>query len=247
MQAPDGATRTGSPRFVDPLWHGIPTAIARRFHQICTARTAEVVSEFGLTPLQYGVMVHLTRIPGDGIEQNVLADRINVDRNTASLLVEQLVKMDIVASGSSSDGTTPEAAIALGNGDGTFQTPTVLKLSTFGYADGIALADFTGDGKLDLFAQGIFPGNGDGTFQTIANTNGTVDAPQLLLLSVLGAAVGTDLDGDGHPDLVVGNTVLYAPSPANATSAAWPASGSRSAITEQAPSSKAPATIAANT
>lgn len=100
MQASEGAARTGSPRFagdVDPLWHGIPTAMARRFHQICAARTAEAVSEFGLTPLQYGAMVHLARITGDGIEQNVLADRINVDRNTVSLLVEHLVKMGIVA------------------------------------------------------------------------------------------------------------------------------------------------------
>ena len=100
MQASDGAARAELPlvsRDVDPIWHRIPTAIARRFHQICAARTAEVVGEFGLTPLQYGVMVHLAEITGDGIEQNVLADRVNVDRNTASLLVEQLVKMGIVA------------------------------------------------------------------------------------------------------------------------------------------------------
>jgi DNA-binding MarR family transcriptional regulator len=83
---------------VDPPWHGIPTAIARRFHQICAARSSEVVGEFGLTPLQYGVTLHLDRVTGkSGIEQNVLADRVNVDRNTASLLVEQLVKMGIVA------------------------------------------------------------------------------------------------------------------------------------------------------
>jgi len=100
MQASDDAARTDLRRAaadVDPLWQGIPTAIARRFHQMCAARTAEVVGEFGLTPLQCGVMVHLAPITGDGIEQNVLADRINVDRNTASLLVEHLVKMGIVA------------------------------------------------------------------------------------------------------------------------------------------------------
>ena len=80
-----------------PPWHGVPTAIARRFHQLCIAKTAEVVGEAGLTPLQYGVLIHLSSQTGKpGIEQNVLADRLNVDRNTASVLVEQLVKKGVV-------------------------------------------------------------------------------------------------------------------------------------------------------
>jgi DNA-binding MarR family transcriptional regulator len=84
-------------RKVDPPWHGVPTAIARRFHQICVARTSEVVGQVGLTPLQYGALLHLSRTTGrPGIEQNSLAERINVDRNTASLLVEQLVKKGLV-------------------------------------------------------------------------------------------------------------------------------------------------------
>ena len=81
----------------NPPWHGVPTAIARRFHQICAAKTSEVVSEAGLTPLQYGVLIHLSRRTGKpSIEQNTLANRLNVDRNTASLLVEQLVKKGLV-------------------------------------------------------------------------------------------------------------------------------------------------------
>ena len=84
-------------RHVDPPWHGVPTAIARRFHQICAARTSEVVGQAGLTPLQYGAMLHLNRTTGKpGIEQNSLAERINVDRNTVSLLVEQLVQKGLV-------------------------------------------------------------------------------------------------------------------------------------------------------
>jgi DNA-binding MarR family transcriptional regulator len=75
----------------------VPTAVARRFHQVCVAKTSEVVSEAGLTPLQYGVLVHLSKLTGKpGIDQNSLADRLNVDRNTASLLVEQLVKAGLV-------------------------------------------------------------------------------------------------------------------------------------------------------
>jgi DNA-binding MarR family transcriptional regulator len=84
-------------RLIAPLWHGVPTAIARRFHQICVARTSEVVGQAGLTPLQYGAMIHLSKTTGQpGIEQNTLAERINIDRNTASLLVEQLVQKGLI-------------------------------------------------------------------------------------------------------------------------------------------------------
>jgi len=82
---------------IDPPWHAAPTAIARRFHQICAARTSEVVSEYGLTPLQYGALVHLSGQAGQpGVEQNAFADRLSVDRNTASLVVDQLVKKGLV-------------------------------------------------------------------------------------------------------------------------------------------------------
>jgi DNA-binding MarR family transcriptional regulator len=72
--------------------------MARRLHQISSARVTEVVGEFGLTSLQFGAMVYLSRVVGtEGMEQNVLAARVNVDRNTASLVVEQLVKLGLVA------------------------------------------------------------------------------------------------------------------------------------------------------
>src|SRR4051812_46552379 len=78
-------------------WHGVPTAIARRFHQICVARTSDMLGPADLTPLQYGAMLHLNKTTGKpGMEQNDLAERINVDRNTASLLVEQLVTKGLV-------------------------------------------------------------------------------------------------------------------------------------------------------
>ena len=80
-----------------PAWHNIPTAAARRFHQICLAKSSHLFSEFGLTSLQFGVMVHLNRMNGTpGIEQNVLAARLNIDRNTASVIVEQMVKLGVV-------------------------------------------------------------------------------------------------------------------------------------------------------
>lgn len=81
-----------------PAWHGIPAAVARRFHQICAAQVATVVGEHGLTPLLYGALLHLSGIAENtGLEQNILAGRLNVDRNTASVVVEQLVKLGLAA------------------------------------------------------------------------------------------------------------------------------------------------------
>jgi Bacterial Ig-like domain (group 3)/FG-GAP-like repeat len=124
--------------------------------------------------------------------------------------------MDMVASGSSADGTTPQLAIALGNGDGTFKPPTIMVLEGFGFPASPALANFTGAGKVDLYiggviegtGVGIFPGNGDGTFQTISNGNGTVSAPRQIILALGGGAVAVDLNQDGVPDLIAGNVVL---------------------------------------
>jgi DNA-binding MarR family transcriptional regulator len=102
MESTKESARTGSLPVVmadvEAPWHGVPTAIARRFHQICATKISEVLDEFDLTPLQYGAMLHLSRTTGTpGIEQNVLADRLSVDRNTASLLVEHLAKVGMVA------------------------------------------------------------------------------------------------------------------------------------------------------
>jgi DNA-binding MarR family transcriptional regulator len=81
-----------------PAWHAIPIAAARRLHQICAAKSLGVVEKFGLTPLQFGVMVQINRLDGTpGIEQNVLAARMNIDRNTASVIVEQMVRSGVAA------------------------------------------------------------------------------------------------------------------------------------------------------
>jgi hypothetical protein len=82
-----------------------------------------------------------------------------------------------------------------GNGDGTFQTAINTGLAT----TTLALADFNGDGKLDLaasyfYSEHVLIGKGDGTFQT---------APTYAAGLYPGIPVVADFDGDGKLDVVV--------------------------------------------
>ncbi len=128
-------------------------------------------------------------------------------------------KLDLVESTFTSPINTVD--ISLGNGDGTFGAPTAL--NTLAAADtsgeglmSMKLADFNGDGKLDLaFSQGVFgvnvnggtafPGvvsvllnNGNGTFRTPTDYRIDNVIPSRLTVG--------DFNGDGHPDLATVDT-----------------------------------------
>lgn len=103
-------------------------------------------------------------------------------------------------------------AVALGNGDGTFQ-PIVNFVPTGGGVSGAwtlasPAADFDGDGNVDLvlrFTNGtgfiILPGKGDGTFGPglLTTTQGFPPPIFPILTQLLETA---DFNHDGHPDLV---------------------------------------------
>jgi hypothetical protein len=106
-----------------------------------------------------------------------------------------------------------QAAVLLGNGDGTLQSPVIYNA---GGADagfeGLAVTDVNRDGKPDLIVANqcgvgafcdeeepasvsVLLGNGDGTFQTAVNyISGTTSA---------NAVAVADFNGDGNQDLVV--------------------------------------------
>jgi hypothetical protein len=123
--------------------------------------------------------------PGSGYSYSMIAADFNGDG-----------KLDLA-----SLAYTPTNAlvIALGNGDGTFQTPVQYPTGNAPY--GLVAADFNGDGKLDVAVVNksdntisIFLGNGDGTFQ-VAKTSATGASP-------VSVATG-DFNGDGKLDLAV--------------------------------------------
>jgi DNA-binding MarR family transcriptional regulator len=71
-----------------------PSALARRFNQICVTVVSAALAEENLSPLQYAVLAYLYVHPD--IDQNSLAARLGVDRASTSQLVDQLEEKGLV-------------------------------------------------------------------------------------------------------------------------------------------------------
>jgi hypothetical protein len=100
-------------------------------------------------------------------------------------------KLD-VATAIQTAGATVQAFLYVsnGNGDGTFQAPYSVP-NVPGVTNPILLADFNGDGNLDLSTGGfIYYGQGDGTFPT---SSGRTGLPTFVLAG--------DVKGDGQQDI----------------------------------------------
>ena len=109
--------------------------------------------------------------------------------------------------------------IFLGNGDGTFQAPIVLGsmqlgpiLDPWNSITGVAVGDFSGDGKLDLaLALADLPNASDfhpnfpGVSVLLGNGDGTFQAAKLLGLNQpVNGIAAADVNGDGKLDLMLG-------------------------------------------
>jgi hypothetical protein len=95
--------------------------------------------------------------------------------------------------------------LLLGNGDGTFQSPE--SVASPPNPGSLAVADFDGDGSLDLAvasfsspAVAILTGKGDGTFNPAFSIPTGGDSQ-----GVVSSILAVDLNADGQPDLVVAN------------------------------------------
>jgi hypothetical protein len=111
---------------------------------------------------------------------------------------------DIVVANGCDGCTQGEVSVLLGNGDGTFQMAE--SYESGGYeATSLAVADVNGDGSPDIIVAtycttgcvAVLLGNGDGTFQTAVSYAAGARAASSV-------AIG-DLNGDGYPDLVLGD------------------------------------------
>ena len=111
-------------------------------------------------------------------------------------------KPDLVVSGLTNPNASPlifGLEVLLGNGDGTFQSPTTIASGQNWSDPSISVVDVNGDSKPDLVvatainAFGLFLGNGNGTFQS----------PATFSYGGSNKVVVADLNGDGNPDVVV--------------------------------------------
>ncbi|HKW33377.1 MAG TPA: choice-of-anchor D domain-containing protein, partial [Candidatus Acidoferrum sp.] len=105
--------------------------------------------------------------------------------------------------------------IWLGNGNGTFNSPTLLNTNgaTGVYPRGMVAGDFNLDGHLDIaFTHGInldSSGNPHGVGLLLGNGDGTFQAPQEYLVGRSALVnVAADVNRDGAPDLLVIDTGL---------------------------------------
>ena len=78
-----------------PPVHRVPAPLARRFDQICVSTLAQDLAGADLTPLEFAVLRYVDEEPG--LDQSGVCERLGVDRNSTSLLVNRLEANGLVS------------------------------------------------------------------------------------------------------------------------------------------------------
>ena len=132
----------------------------------------------------------------------VAAGDLNGDGKTDLILADQCANYN--------NCNTGAVSVLLGNGDGTFQAATAYSAGGM-YPQSVAVADVNNDGKLDVITSSncvnssdcsngsvsVLLGNGDGTLQAPVTYSSAGENAQSVTVA--------DVNGDGKPDLLVGN------------------------------------------
>jgi hypothetical protein len=91
-------------------------------------------------------------------------------------------------------------SVYLGNGDGTFQSPTSYGLNSLGTSTAIVTGDFTGTGRTDLAISLTTP---DDVQVQLSNNDGTFSDPSVVDLVRRQTPLVADINGDGTADVSV--------------------------------------------
>jgi hypothetical protein len=147
---------------------------------------------------------------GDGTFQGAARHQVG-DFNDASGLAAADFNGDgtldlVVAHGGDASGNGSVVSVLLGNGDGTFQDPTIIPVPRNPFS--IAVGDFNGDGIPDIVTAGVGNLFSPGTVSVLlGHGDGTFAAPVVYQVGLDPAAVIVgDFRGDGIRDIVVANS-----------------------------------------